>query len=199
MATYNYKGCWNDTGNRAIPIFAGNMSPQQCEQVAQQTNSSVFGLQYYSQCFIGNNLGEAKKYGQAYNCPQNGGTWTNQVYSNIPDIQMTSGSYNYAGCYNDTGNRAIPNYKGNVSSVDQCQAIANNNSAMIFGVQDGGQCFTTNAITNNNQISQQINKAKQYGANNQCGPLGNAWTNQVYIRGKPFENPPTLNNTNFSN
>ena len=89
MATYNYQGCWNDTGNRAIPWYVGNMSPQQCEQTAYDTGNSVYGLQYYGQCFVGNSLQQAQEYGQAYGgnsaaCGPQGNSWTNQVYAALP-------------------------------------------------------------------------------------------------------------------
>ena len=110
MATYNYMGCWNDAQNRAIQNpnepnnpggYVGNLSKQQCEQVALQTGNSVYGLQYYGQCFVGNSLESAQKYGKAFGgmswanneCGPQGGPWTNQVYAanptTMPNYQMS--------------------------------------------------------------------------------------------------------------
>ena len=109
--------------------------------------------------------------------------------------QTSSGLYNYKGCYNDTGIRAIPTYQTNVSSVNQCAQIAESKNQNVFGVQYGGQCFTG------------LNKeqAYQYGANfnkASCPTLGGAWTNQVYVRSNSFPSPsapvPYLTNPNFA-
>jgi len=260
MATYNYMGCWNDSPNRAIQNYndpnnpggyVGNLSQQQCEQVAIQTGNSVYGLQYYGQCFVGNSLQSAQQYGRAFGgspwanaeCGPQGSSWTNQVYAanpttmanyqmsqselicyqnNNPDLtgmnaaqlqahwttyganeqrnnqcpsyQIQSGLYNYIGSFNDTPTRAIPNYRGNVSTIDECQELANNNGETIFGVQYYGQCFTSNNLT----------QAQQYGRNvnrNQIGPMGMSWTNQVYVRSQPIPPPPpplpVLKDNNF--
>jgi hypothetical protein len=247
MSNYQYQGCFNDTGNRAIPNYTGQVnSPQQCATIAQQNNSNVYGVQDGGQCFIGNNIQQAMEYGQNYgNCGYLGSAWTNQVYytppntmcgyqmnnnelqcykNNYPDLsnlnnqqlqqhwssigcnqqrnnqcpnyQTISGNYIYNGCFNDTGNRAIPNYRGNVNTVDECRQIAEQNRETVFGVQYYGQCFTG---TNEQQ-------AKEYGQNfngNACPYLGSSWTNQVYVRGQPFPPPlpplPKLTQQNFNN
>ena len=245
---YVYRGCYNDSGNRAIPSYVGNVgSVDQCAQMAQQNNATVFGVQYYGQCFVGNIEQQAYQYGVNNNydsCGPMGEAWTNQVYSipaydqcsyimsnselacyknRYPDLasftneqlqdhwtnigcnekrsnqcispQTSSGLYQFKGCYNDTGNRAVPTFQGNVSSVDECAQIAEQNKQVIFSVQDGSQCFTGN----NEQ------QAYEYGNNvnrTQCGPMGEAWTNQVYVRSTPFPPPippvPVLTTNNFN-
>ena len=133
-----------------------------------------------------------------------------QRNNKCPSYQTNSGLYNYIGCYNDMcfngggndGPRAIPNYRGLVNSIDDCQAIADSNNESLFGVQDGAgyggtpQCFTGNDLT----------RAKQYGLNvnrNQCAALGGLCNNQVYQRVKPFPPPvpplPILTTSNFAN
>lgn len=244
---YTYQGCYNDSGNRAIPSQVQSVSSvNSCAQQAQNAGKSVFGVQYGGQCFLGTNLSQAKEYGaNGGNCGTLGGSWTNQVYSTTPytscqyqmsstelqcyqqrypDLagmsssqlqshwnstgcnqqrsnqcsapQTTSGTYTFQGCYNDTGNRAIPNYQGTFTSVDQCQQIATSKQQNIFGVQDGGQCFTGN----------NIQQAKEYGVNyngTACGNLGGAWTNLVYTNNTPYPPPPppvpVLSSINFSN
>ena len=113
-----------------------------------------------------------------------------------PPIQTVSGKYKYVGCYNDKNNRAIPKLMnhngGNVKSVDECREYAEKNRQMVFGVQNGSQCF----------IGNNIDKAKEYGENygeNCGGALGGSWTNRVYVRGEPFIPPiPHLHNINFN-
>ena len=177
IGSYQYQGCYNDTGNRAIPNYLGNVSTrQQCEQMAQSQGYNVFGLQYYGQCFAGNSLNQAKKYGPNNgNCGNMGTGWTNQVYANQPPQNI--GEYTYKGCYNDTPNRAIPKWPKNVNTLQQCAEVAKQNNANVFGVQDGFACF----------IGNDVNAAFKYGGNNNydaCNyngqTLGGPWTNQVY-------------------
>jgi hypothetical protein len=122
-----------------------------------------------------------------------------------PSYQTNSGLYNYIGCYNDmcfnggNGPRALPNYRGLVTSIDQCESIASSKNESLFGVQDGtsgsAQCFTGN----------DLESAKQYGLNvnrNKCAPLGGWCTQQVYQRTIPFPPPiqsaPILTTANFA-
>jgi hypothetical protein len=128
-----------------------------------------------------------------------------QRNNKCPSYQTNSGLYNYIGCYN--GNQVneiipLPNNRGLVNSIDDCQAIASNNNESLFGVHNaagnGGrpQCFTGN----------DVNRAKKYDLNvnrNQCAPLGGNSTYQVYQRTKPFPPPvpalPILTTSNFAN
>lgn len=168
---YNYLGCYNDTGTRAIPTQMQNVSnPQECQELAISNNAALYGVQDGGQCFIGNDINQAIQYGQAANCPTMGGAWTNQLYSTVPIPKPT---YNYVGCYNDTGNRAIANQMNNVTSVYDCEQLAKQQGYTVYGLQDGGQCFG----------SSDIDAAREYGLQtdqSQCGTLGGAWTNQVY-------------------
>ena len=122
-----------------------------------------------------------------------------QRTTSCPGIQNVSGNYTYQGCFNDSGYRAIPNYVQNVSSVDECGQIAENRQRMIFGVQNGGECFVSDPIPN-------MTRSQMYGQNytSQCGSaLGGGWTNRVYVRGQSFPPPdppvPNLNKNNFNN
>ena len=66
---------------------------------------------------------------------------------------------------------------------------------MIFGVQDGGQCFTGSNLQQAIQYGQQFN-------GNSCPQMGGSWTNQVYVRGQPYPPPlppiPQLSQNNFN-
>jgi hypothetical protein len=115
-----------------------------------------------------------------------------------PSYQTTVGQYNYMGCFNDSPNRAIPNYRGNNNdkgySPAECMKLAQANYDSVFGLQYGGECWT----------GRDINSAKKYGQNfnkNNCPQLGSSWTNQVYYnKNTPPPPPPTpvLSSKNFS-
>lgn len=254
MASYTYQGCWNDTSNRAIPNFMGNLSPSDCQQTAYNTGNSVYGLQYYGQCFVGNNLNQAKEYGMAFGgnsneCGSQGSAWNNQVYAaepytmpnyqmssseltcyaqNNPDLaangvvsnqqlqqhwstyganeqrnnqcpsyQTTSGLYNYVGCFENVGGYT---FRANVSSINDCEQIANNNGDMAFALYNGNVC-STNA-SNSNGFSANAGAYREV-SRNLCGPMGTSGTAQIYVRGQPFPPPPpplpSLSDQNFSN
>jgi hypothetical protein len=82
IGTFAYQGCYNDEIPRAIPTQVQNITtPKQCKQLAYDNNAQIFGVQYGGQCFIGNSLESAKKYGvKSGNCGTLGGFSTNQVY-----------------------------------------------------------------------------------------------------------------------
>jgi len=81
---FKHIGCYKDTGDRAIPRYMGNVSShEKCKEIALSNNSNIYGVQSNGQCFIGNDINNAMKYGETGNCPALGGAWTNQVYTNI--------------------------------------------------------------------------------------------------------------------
>jgi hypothetical protein len=82
-----FMGCFADNGNRDLPLFAGNMSRDQCMNFALNQNMPFYGLQNGGECWLGNNFG---RYGTSTNCNRRcnqnsnencGGSWANQVYS----------------------------------------------------------------------------------------------------------------------
>jgi hypothetical protein len=81
---FEYQGCYNDSHNRAITRYVGNVgSAKECEQKAKDAGATVFGLQYYGQCFVGKEGVDSSfaKYGKrAGSCPPMGSDWNNQVY-----------------------------------------------------------------------------------------------------------------------
>jgi len=251
MSNFQYMGCYNDTSNRSIPNFQGNVSSvQECANIASAYGDNVIGLQYGGQCWTGTNLNQAMEYGPNNgNCGELGGWWTNQIYQQIPPsscayvmnpnelqcyqnnnpdlagmnqqqlqqhwsttgcnqqrnnqctgIQTQYGYapsiYNYIGCYADQPNRAVPNYQGTVSSVNECGQIAISNKQSVFAVQDGNQCFTSN----------EPEYATQYGYlmsnTSKCFPMGGVWANQVYVKNGQYISPPpanpTLDSSNFN-
>lgn len=79
----------------------------------------------------------------------------------------------YKACYIDNGNRALP-YTPNkvIKTADECYKFAISNDNDVFGLQAGGQCWAGN---------RNINQYDKYGITNCANPLGDNWTNQVYI------------------
>ena len=82
---FTFQGCFKDETSRAIPQYTQNVqNVDECRAIADQNNKNIFGMQDFGQCFIGDSLDEAKKYGYLINkdqCGNNGKEWTNQVYA----------------------------------------------------------------------------------------------------------------------
>jgi len=118
--------------------------------------------------------------------------------NDCPGAQTISGNYAYAGCYNnpDPDHMAVPNFRQNVSSIDECSSIADRNNESIFALRFNGQCWT----------GTDKDRAKSFGPNfdkNSCNwKNGAEWTVPLYIRNKPFPPPeppvPQLTNYNFN-
>jgi hypothetical protein len=85
---YQYKGCFRDSGDRALPFYQGNVSSrEQCADRAQAAGMNTFALQYYGECWTGNHPNQNyARFGSAGSCPDFGGAWSQQVYYN-PDIK----------------------------------------------------------------------------------------------------------------
>ena len=83
---YQYKGCWADSGSRAISNYSGSVkNTEECYQLAKSRNATVFGLQNYGECWTGTNK-DYDKYGKRDDagCGPLGKDWTNQVYTLAP-------------------------------------------------------------------------------------------------------------------
>jgi hypothetical protein len=79
-----YKGCFRDTGDRALPIRVNNVSKTE-DCMAQALNipgATEYGLQYYGECWIGKNH-KYDRYGPMNEpeCGTLGTGWNNRVYS----------------------------------------------------------------------------------------------------------------------
>jgi hypothetical protein len=186
---FKYVGCYNDKWDRAIPRMMGKVSTsEQCKEIAVSNNTNIYGLQYGGECWIGNDLERALKYGETGNCPTLGRGLTNQVYTNIT-LPPINPDFKRIGCYKDKTERAIPRFMGNVSSHEKCKEIALSNNSNIYGVQNNGQCF----------IGNDINNAMKYGETGNCAALGGAWTNQVYTNISLPPKVPTINSSELKN
>lgn len=86
-------GCWNDSGNRALSKYNGNVTTkEQCAELAQENGSNIFGLQYYGECWSNVPGDNYKKYGKSTKeCTDLGTGWQNHVYKIVgsDDIQAT--------------------------------------------------------------------------------------------------------------
>ena len=82
QAPYSDLGCWKDTGNRALSTYTGNVSNvAQCAEKAKANGATVFGLQYYGQCWLPRGDDNYQKHGRATGpCTDLGTAWTNHVY-----------------------------------------------------------------------------------------------------------------------
>ena len=80
--TYESEGCYKDTGDRAIPEYNGKVKTiEECANIARGKNKKLFGLQNFGECWTGNNLKKAKKYGPTTNCNPLGGILINNLYT----------------------------------------------------------------------------------------------------------------------
>jgi hypothetical protein len=86
---YNYRGCWTDTVDRALPVNlaiggASVKSVDDCYELAKNGGYKNFGVQYNGECWAGNN-DNWNRYGPGApsecNTKPLGGFLTNQVYT----------------------------------------------------------------------------------------------------------------------
>lgn len=103
--------------------------------------------------------------------------------------QATPG--NYFGCYGDAESRAMPlisdgNHAYNLS---QCQELAQQNGASLFGLQD-----STSGTTAQCAFSSDLSSALKYGKAGNCTKLadgtysGGSWSNAIYSTTTPGSN-----------
>ena len=184
-----YVNCISETsslgGGRSLAaIFVGDkgslMSVDYCAALAKQKNYAYFGLEYGSQCLLGDVVdSRAVDYGNNkcnMACKANskqycGGSGAISVYNNtdytsrIPKqvkINNTEITYEYRGCYADNGGaRTIggqsPDYilkdLGASGSVDTCLAFCQSGGFTWAGIEYGSQCFCNKAgLSSNAQL-----------------------------------------------
>jgi hypothetical protein len=97
-----------------------------------------------------------------------------------PQVFKIKSNFVHMGCYNDSLNRAIKRYVGNVRNQDECEMIATKNNADVFGLQYNGQCFI-----GKHKVDSHYDK---YGAKKYCPPLGSDWSQQVFLKKSVVEN-----------
>ena len=86
VGNYTYDSCYGDSHYRALPTYLGKVNnANECRRKAESNKFTLFGLQYFGECWGGNDETRAKKYGKRNNCGLLGTAWTNQLYKrNFP-------------------------------------------------------------------------------------------------------------------
>lgn len=87
ILTYSYQGCHRDNPVRALPVNLQNVrSVEQCAEKSKSAGFNTFGLQYYGECWAGNNS-DWDRYGKLNDagCGELGTDWNNQVYVHNSD------------------------------------------------------------------------------------------------------------------
>jgi hypothetical protein len=107
-------------------------------------------------------------------------TWTTYVKKTTEGFQSgdVDVPYTKMGPYKDTGNRALPHYKGidrSANSAETCSKKCDKYN--FFGLQYGGYCFCGN----------DWDKATKYGAGN-CGEMGGGWCNYIFKNNNSSQN-----------
>ena len=102
VADFEYKGCWKDTTDRAIPMYLEGVTPENCMSEAIKKGYNTYGLQNGNQCFIGNNPDYAK-HGRAENCDKFGNQWKNQVYQKPSSMNVNEMNVINTLCFNTNG------------------------------------------------------------------------------------------------
>ena len=94
---YSYKGTYWDGPNRRLPNRLDNVgNADDCKKQAIAKGYNIYGLQYYGECWAGNDQGRAISYGKTRN--QNpvgnlGEGWQNNVYmKSIDTVENISGT-----------------------------------------------------------------------------------------------------------
>jgi len=165
---YTYQGCFRDNGSRMIPVYNGyGYDINGCYNVAKSKNHTVFGLQYYGQCFTGTNLDQAKALGDGTStgqcANQLGGAWTNQVYTTSSATAVSSAnttnatnSYNsanniYTTIYNQVYEAIKQNSAQGVTNSSTASATAQTNIGIDTSASTKAQLQATKTSINSNQ------------------------------------------------
>ena len=117
VGNFTYQSCYNDRPYRAIPNYLGNVSNhQECANKAERGKYDLFGVQFYGQCFAGNDIDRAKMYGPKNNCGRLGTAWDNQLYKRNfpyppPIPQLKESNFEAFQNKNEDINKYLKNYK----------------------------------------------------------------------------------------
>jgi hypothetical protein len=91
---YEYKGCYNHDYRALLNLRSKNSSIDQCSSIAKRYNETLFGMQYYGECWTGNDEFRVFKFGENLgNCGIMGRTYTQNVYKRIKPFPPPSSSY----------------------------------------------------------------------------------------------------------
>jgi hypothetical protein len=165
-----YLNCYSDNSNpRALAADFSDSTSQSvdaCAQRAQTLNYRYFGVEYGSQCLIGDVLGSTSSVLPATKCnvvcKANakqfcGGSQAMNVYNNTlytPRIPPTvalpaqGASFTYKGCYSKGSGAALSGgslTSDSTISVDSCAALCLSKGYTWMGLEYGQECSCNNA------------------------------------------------------
>lgn len=182
-----YLKCVSETtsGPRALSAFFKNddklMSIDYCAALAKQKNYALFGLEYGSQCLLGDTLGATSQDLTTTRCNVKckaanafcGGPSAISLYNNtaytprvvrsttVNNPNGTPVVFKYQGCYPDSsGARTLGQLQtggstsvelATTNSVDTCAAYCYGKGFTWAGVEFGRQCYCNNAGIINNK------------------------------------------------
>ncbi|HEY3353457.1 MAG TPA: WSC domain-containing protein [Polyangia bacterium] len=101
-----YVGCYTDDENRGLPttLAGGGQTPASCMNLARQAGLRYAGLQWYGQCFGGNELrwSPAAETDCSTPCDANpswtcGGGWRNSIYDTNPGVSTVISPQDFEG------------------------------------------------------------------------------------------------------
>jgi hypothetical protein len=116
VQTYSYQGCYRDAPNRALPVSLNNVkSVEECANISKARGFNTFGLQYYGQCWAGNNT-DWDRYGRLNDagCGELGSDWNNQVYVHNSDPVLNLPEQDV---YGNNGTVSCQRYCGGINGV----------------------------------------------------------------------------------
>jgi hypothetical protein len=183
-----YLKCVSETtsGPRTLSGFFLNdntlMSVDYCAALAKQKNYAYFGLEYGSQCLLGDVLGATSKDLNNTSCNVKckaanaycGGPSAISLYNNtaytprvvrsltVNDTDGRPVTFKYKGCYSDNAgsrtlgaqgaNSALSTELTTTNSVTTCAAYCYSKNFNWAGVEFGKQCYCNNAGIINNNV-----------------------------------------------
>ncbi|KAM7216257.1 WSC domain containing protein [Rhypophila decipiens] len=172
-STYRALGCHSEpTGGRALSAKvtrADDMTIQKCADICRASNFLVFGLEYYTECYCGNDLAPgsavAPETDCSFRCAGNpnelcGGDWRINVFefstdttaptSTAPSTPTPTPSLDgwvSEGCYTEAnGQRALSDvsFYNDAMTLEKCAAVCHGYA--WFGVEYGRECYCGNTL-----------------------------------------------------
>jgi hypothetical protein len=171
------------TNGRALTAFFvdnAQMSKEYCATLAKQKNYPFFGMEYGSQCLLGESVSSTSTDLPANRCSMkckatgskdycgaagvislyNNTAYTPRVVRSVTLNNTDGTTYVYQGCYVDNGGARTLGAKGsqtaytvdlgNAGSVDSCAATCFQKGYSWAGVEYGSQCYCNSAGITNN-------------------------------------------------
>jgi hypothetical protein len=164
-----YLGCWVDSGNRALPVQGANVnSVADCAAQALQRGYSTFGLQYYGQCFMGNNK-----------------DWDRYVFFSC--CCCNSCLLSHFSSFFKVACLSLPSLRENKKEEKQRKC-----SSHMYATLACSFLFLFPPCNLNIHTHRYGRRPSDSG----CGTLGNSWSNQIYTLTPP--EPVTLNINGYS-